>query len=114
MRQEYLAVGIRLALHPTADLATEPRWCRAAGTFGEDADLVASLVTVFLRGMQLETLGRQLDVPVYRAPAGAKVVDIATGGVEAGLEQAGSDYRQALLSYWNARIEFEKALGEEP
>jgi outer membrane protein TolC len=33
---------------------------------------------------------------------------------EAGLEQAGSDYRQALLSYWNARIEFEKALGEEP
>ena len=33
---------------------------------------------------------------------------------EAGLEQAGSDYRQALLSYWNARIEFERALGEEP
>jgi len=25
-RQEYLAVGIRLALHPMADLATEPRW----------------------------------------------------------------------------------------
>ncbi len=57
VRQEYLAVGIRLALHPTADLATEPRWCRAAGTFGEDADLVASLVTAYLRGMQLETLG---------------------------------------------------------
>jgi beta-glucosidase len=36
-RQEYLAVGIRLALHPMADLATEPRWCRANGTFGEDA-----------------------------------------------------------------------------
>ena len=33
---------------------------------------------------------------------------------EAGLEQAGSEYRQALLSYWNARTEFEKALGEEP
>jgi beta-glucosidase len=57
VRQEYLAVGIRLALHPTADLATEPRWCRAAGTFGEDADLVASLVTAYLRGMQRETLG---------------------------------------------------------
>ena len=57
VRREYLAVGIRLALHPTADLATEPRWCRAAGTFGEDADVVASLVTAYLRGMQLETLG---------------------------------------------------------
>ena len=30
-RREYLAVGIRLALHPSADLATEPRWCRASG-----------------------------------------------------------------------------------
>ena len=27
-RQEYLAVGIHVALHPMADLATEPRWAR--------------------------------------------------------------------------------------
>ncbi len=59
VRREYLAVGIRLALHPTADLATEPRWCRAAGTFGEDAEVVARLVTAYLSGMQLETLGRE-------------------------------------------------------
>jgi signal recognition particle subunit SRP54 len=32
---------------------------------------------------QLETLGRQLDMPVHRAPAGTSVVDIATGGIEA-------------------------------
>ncbi len=32
-RQEYLAVGIRTALHPMADLATEPRWARISGTF---------------------------------------------------------------------------------
>ena len=36
-RQEYLAVGIRVAMHPMADLATEPRWGRINGTFGEDA-----------------------------------------------------------------------------
>ena len=36
-RQEYVAVGIRAALHPTLDLATEPRWARQAGTFGQDA-----------------------------------------------------------------------------
>ncbi len=32
---------------------------------------------------QLETLGRQLGIPVHRAPAGTSVVDIARGGVEA-------------------------------
>jgi beta-glucosidase len=33
-RREYLAVGIRVALHPQIDLATEPRWPRISGTFG--------------------------------------------------------------------------------
>jgi beta-glucosidase len=56
-RQEYLAVGIRLALHPSADLATEPRWARVAGTFGEDAGLAARLVGAYVRGMQGATLG---------------------------------------------------------
>ncbi|KGO39841.1 Glycoside hydrolase, superfamily [Penicillium expansum] len=31
-RQEYLALGIRLALHPQIDLATEPRWARIGKT----------------------------------------------------------------------------------
>ena len=37
-RQEYRAVGIHMALSPQADLATEPRWSRINGTFGEDAE----------------------------------------------------------------------------
>jgi beta-glucosidase len=57
-RQEYLAVGIRLALHPMADLATEPRWCRANGTFGEDAELSAAMTAAYIRGFQGETLGK--------------------------------------------------------
>jgi signal recognition particle subunit SRP54 len=32
---------------------------------------------------QLETLGKALDIPVHRAPAGTAVVDIARGGLEA-------------------------------
>jgi signal recognition particle subunit SRP54 len=32
---------------------------------------------------QLETLGKALDVPVHRAEAGTRVVDIAKGGIEA-------------------------------
>ncbi|HEY3290951.1 MAG TPA: glycoside hydrolase family 3 N-terminal domain-containing protein [Anaerolineae bacterium] len=56
-RQEYLAVGIRAALHPMADLATEPRWARINGTFGEDAALAAELTFAYIRGFQGETLG---------------------------------------------------------
>jgi beta-glucosidase len=56
-RQEYAAVGIRAALHPTLDLATEPRWARQAGTFGQDPDLAAELGVAYLRGFQRESLG---------------------------------------------------------
>ncbi|GAB4424188.1 MAG: glycoside hydrolase family 3 N-terminal domain-containing protein [Bacteroidia bacterium] len=56
-RQEYLAVGIRLALHPMADLATEPRWGRINGTFGEDAALAAALTRAYVLGFQGDTLG---------------------------------------------------------
>ncbi len=56
-RQEYVAVGIRAALHPTLDLATEPRWGRQAGTFGQDPDLVTELGVAYLQGFQQEALG---------------------------------------------------------
>jgi beta-glucosidase len=56
-RQEYLAVGIRVALHPMADLATEPRWPRINGTFGEDAVLASKMVAAYIRGFQGEHLG---------------------------------------------------------
>ncbi|MGC1391552.1 MAG: glycoside hydrolase family 3 N-terminal domain-containing protein [Bacteroidales bacterium] len=56
-RQEYLALGIRLALHPQADLATEPRWSRINGTFGEDAKLASKLVGAYIKGFQGDTIG---------------------------------------------------------
>ena len=56
-RQEYLAGGFRVALHPQIDLATEPRWSRIGMTFGEDADLTAELVRAYVRGFQGERLG---------------------------------------------------------
>jgi beta-glucosidase len=58
-RREYLAVGIREALHPQADLATEPRWPRISGTFGEDAQLAAKMTAAYIRGYQGDTLGAQ-------------------------------------------------------
>jgi beta-glucosidase len=56
-RQEYLAVGIRQALHPQVDLATEPRWPRISGTFGEDAALSSRMTIAYIRGFQ----GKKLD-----------------------------------------------------
>ena len=58
-RQEYLAVGIRIGLHPQIDLATEPRWTRVNGTFGEDAELTSKMVKAYIRGFQGEKLGTQ-------------------------------------------------------
>lgn len=56
-RQEYTAVGIRVALHPQIDLATEPRWPRIGQTFGEDADLTSRLGVAYIRGFQGDSLG---------------------------------------------------------
>ncbi|HEX4526450.1 MAG TPA: glycoside hydrolase family 3 N-terminal domain-containing protein [Gaiellaceae bacterium] len=58
-RREYRAVGIHVALHPMADLATEPRWARIMHTFGEDVDLAARLVAAYVLGFQGEQLGSQ-------------------------------------------------------
>jgi beta-glucosidase len=55
-RKEYLAVGIREALHPQIDLATEPRWPRISGTFGEDARLTAKMATAYILGYQGDKL----------------------------------------------------------
>jgi beta-glucosidase len=55
--REYRAVGFHMALHPMADLATEPRWARISGTFGEDAALAARLTAAYVRGFQGESLG---------------------------------------------------------
>lgn len=57
VRQEYVAVGIRAALHPTLDLATEPRWARQAQTFGQDPGLVTEFGVAYVQGLQGEDLG---------------------------------------------------------
>jgi beta-glucosidase len=52
VRLEYESVGIRESLAPQADLATEPRWARANGTFGEDADIAKRMVEAYVAGVQ--------------------------------------------------------------
>lgn len=75
-RQEYLAVGIRLALHPQIDLATEPRWSRIGGTFGEDAELSGALVAGYIRGFQGAELGPQsVSTMTKHFPGGGPQLD---------------------------------------
>jgi beta-glucosidase len=57
VRREYLATGIRVALHPMADLATEPRWARTSGTLGSTASSVAALIKAYVEGLQGGELG---------------------------------------------------------
>ena len=52
IRAEYRAAGITMALSPQADLATEPRWSRISGTFGESPERVGALVKAYVQGLQ--------------------------------------------------------------
>lgn len=55
--EEYRAVGITMALSPQADVATEPRWSRISGTFGEDFDTAAKHAAAYVQGIQGDPRG---------------------------------------------------------
>src|SRR5512133_3412978 len=50
--KEYRALGISTALSPQIDLATEPRWGRFSGTFGESPELDAAMAKAYVDGFQ--------------------------------------------------------------
>jgi beta-glucosidase len=74
-RREYLAVGIREALHPQIDLATEPRWARISGNFSEDAELTARLVKPYIEGLQGEDLAQGVACMTKHFPGGGPQKD---------------------------------------
>ena len=55
-RQEWVAVGLRKGYMYMADLATEPRWSRVNGTFGENSEWVAGMIREIVTGFQGEKL----------------------------------------------------------
>ncbi|MEZ5044780.1 MAG: glycoside hydrolase family 3 protein [Saprospiraceae bacterium] len=50
--EEYRALGITTALSPQVDIATEPRWSRFNGTFGESPALSAAMAQAYCDGFQ--------------------------------------------------------------
>jgi beta-glucosidase len=53
--REYRALGITTALSPQIDIATEPRWMRVSGTFGESPQLSADMARAYVDGFQTST-----------------------------------------------------------
>ena len=50
--EEYRALGITTALSPQVDIATDPRWIRFSGTFGEDPQLATDLARAYCDAFQ--------------------------------------------------------------
>ncbi|MDR1152909.1 MAG: InlB B-repeat-containing protein, partial [Bifidobacteriaceae bacterium] len=62
---EYRALGIATALSPQIDIATDPRWGRYNGTFGEDPKLASAMSRAYVDGFQTtyaNTDGSGVDV----------------------------------------------------
>jgi beta-glucosidase len=64
--QELRAIGIQCTLSPMADIASEPRWNRVPGTFGEDPATVASLTRAYIEGFQGKRLGPESVLTVVK------------------------------------------------
>ncbi len=50
--EEYRALGIATALSPQVDIATDPRWFRFDGTFGEDPQLATDMARAYCDAFQ--------------------------------------------------------------
>jgi len=57
---EYRALGISTALSPQVDIATEPRWMRFSGTFGENPWLSAAMAEAYCSGFQTSTGAQEI------------------------------------------------------
>jgi len=70
-RREWTAVGLRKGYMYMADLATEPRWQRVEGTFGENPGLAAETMREIVLGFQGEKLSQgSVALTVKHFPGG--------------------------------------------
>jgi len=60
-RELWVAQGIRQMYGPQIDLASDPRWSRNSGTYGEVPEVVAGITTALVAGYQQGTQGVQRE-----------------------------------------------------
>lgn len=95
--KEWVAVGVRKGYMYMADLATEPRWGRTEGTFGEDADLAANMMREVVLGFQGEKLGpNSIALTTKHFPGGGPQKDGQDAHFDWGKDQ---EYPGNMLDY---------------
>ena len=60
-REMWVTQGIRQMYGPQIDLATDPRWARNSGTYGEVPEVVSGITTALVSGYQQGTEGVKLE-----------------------------------------------------
>ena len=59
--REYRALGIATALSPQVDIATDPRWSRFSGTFGDDSNLATDMARANCDGFQTSPADKSVE-----------------------------------------------------
>ena len=85
--KEYRALGITTALSPQIDLATEPRWNRFIGTFGEDPYLATDMARAYVDGFQTSPVA----INGYNGWGNSSVNAMVKHWPSGGPEEAGRD-----------------------
>ena len=90
--EEYRALGIATALSPQIDLATEPRWTRFYGTFGESPELDTDMARAYVDGFQTSTGKDEIADGWGYNSVNAMVKHWPSGGPEEGGRDAHYNY----------------------
>lgn len=103
LKEELMAIGVRMALSPDADLITDPRWGRNQECYSEDTEVVQKLITVAVQTLQSgsELTADSVLATVKHFPgAGAQ-----TGGVDGTPLTISEDSLELHLAGFKAAIE---------
>ena len=90
--KEYRALGIATALSPQIDLATEPRWARFSGTFGESPQLDADMARAYVDGFQTSAGDKEIASGWGYTSVNAMIKHWPGGGPEEGGRDAHFSY----------------------
>lgn len=120
--KEYRALGITTALSPQIDMATDPRWSRFNGTFGEDSLLATDMARAYVDGFQTSTGGDEVESGWGFGSVNAMVKHWPGGGSGEGGRDAhfsygkyavypGDNFAEHLLPFVNGAFKLKGATG---
>ena len=103
LKEELMAVGVRMALSPDADLITDPRWGRNQECYSEDTEVVQNLIKAAVVALQGENgLDKDSVIATVKHFPGAGA---QTGGVDGTPLTISEDSLELHLAGFKAGIE---------